>query len=457
MKTWKFLSLAFLSAMTTSALVSCQSDDVWQEVIPDEPTTEPTDQEVHTCPLILNVSKEDYPDALQTRSAEEWAANDKIYLTFTVDKTLTCGEATYDGSNWTISFVGSLTADETTQCTAVYIENVESTSNTQVNLNSQSAIYEDENAQYYYSGGSLSVTANLTPKMGRIRFAGTSSAKITVEGITCYTGYDYSTKKYTTASTAISATVASTGYTPYIYGSFTNTTAPRLNLITSTSGFSRSLPTTIYQKGESGYITIPTETSYTNWTNALVFDFNGKDLKLIPVTYSGDNFFLAETEMTKELYQAITGTNTYTTGLQTPIQLTPNSAAEVIKKMRTKTGIYFTLPNSYQWEYAAKGGKLTKGYTYAGSNILSEVGWYADNSNNTVHDVKQMTPNELGFYDMSGNVAEYTASSIDDSYWSSYGGSYTSSASDCTVTSYNSDYYYSSSSDDCGLRVALSH
>jgi hypothetical protein len=456
MKTLKFLSLAFLSAMTTSALVSCQSDDVWQEVIPDEPTTEPTDQEVHTCPLILNVSKEDYPDAPQTRSASAWTANDKIYLTFTVDKTLTCGEATYDGTNWSISFVGSLIADSTAQCTAVYVENAESTSNTQVNLNGQSAIYEDVNAKYYYSGGSLSVTASLTPKLGRIRFAGTSSAKITVEGITYYTGYDYSTKKYTTASTAISATVASTGYTPYIYGSFTNTTAPRLNIITSTTGFSRNLPTTIYQKGESGYITIPSETSYTNWTNALVFDFNGKDLKLIPVTYSYGNFFLAETEMTKEVYQAITGTNAYTTALQTPIILTPSNTSSLLTTMTTQVGITFRLPSESEWKFAAKGGNLTKGYTYAGSNTLSEVGWYADNSNNTLHDVKQLAPNELGFYDMSGNAAEHANYS---SIWYAYGGSYTSVAYSCTPSSCTTSYSSTSTSSsyEYGVRVALSH
>ena len=76
-------------------------------------------------------------------------------------------------------------------------------------------------------------------------------------------------------------------------------------------------------------------------------------------------------------------------------------------------GKRFALPTEAQWEYAARGGQKSKGYKYAGSNTLKEVGWYANwynaymNSNEVTHPVGQKLPNELGLYDMSGNVEEW--------------------------------------------------
>ena len=68
----------------------------------------------------------------------------------------------------------------------------------------------------------------------------------------------------------------------------------------------------------------------------------------------------------------------------------------------------FRMPTEAQWEFAAKGGNKGKGYTYAGSNTLSEVGWNLNDGRES-HPVKQKRPNELGIYDMSGNVYEWVA------------------------------------------------
>ena len=70
-------------------------------------------------------------------------------------------------------------------------------------------------------------------------------------------------------------------------------------------------------------------------------------------------------------------------------------------------GMTLQLPTEAQWHYAAQGGQKSKGYTYAGSNTLGDVAWYADNANGTTHPVASKLPNELGLYDMSGNVWEY--------------------------------------------------
>jgi formylglycine-generating enzyme required for sulfatase activity len=98
------------------------------------------------------------------------------------------------------------------------------------------------------------------------------------------------------------------------------------------------------------------------------------------------------------------------------------------------TGKKFALPTEAQWHYAAMGGQKSKGYTYAGSNTLADVAWYADNADGTTHPVASKQPNELGLYDMSGNVWEWTSDKKDDANAYGAGGSYTSASDYCKVS-----------------------
>ena len=79
------------------------------------------------------------------------------------------------------------------------------------------------------------------------------------------------------------------------------------------------------------------------------------------------------------------------------------------EKLSQKTGKTYVLPTEAQWEFAARGGKNSKAYKYSGSNTLGDVAWYDDNSDGNTHEVGTKTKNELGIYDMSGNVKEWCA------------------------------------------------
>lgn len=121
------------------------------------------------------------------------------------------------------------------------------------------------------------------------------------------------------------------------------------------------------------------------------------------------SYMIGETEVTQELWQAVMGNNpSYFKGANMPVeQVSWDDCQTFITILNQLTGKKFRLPTEAEWEYAARGGKQSKGYQYSGSNNLDDVAWYWDNSNGTTHPVKTKQPNELGIYDMSGNVYEW--------------------------------------------------
>ena len=137
------------------------------------------------------------------------------------------------------------------------------------------------------------------------------------------------------------------------------------------------------------------------------------------VTLTND-YYMGKYEVTQALWQAVMGSNPSNfKGDNLPVEeVSWNDCQEFISKLNSLTGRKFRLPTEAEWEYAARGGKKSRSYQYSGSSNISDVAWYDGNSVNKTHPVGTKQANELGIYDMTGNVWEWCSD-----WYSSYSSS----------------------------------
>ena len=180
-------------------------------------------------------------------------------------------------------------------------------------------------------------------------------------------------------------------------------------------------------KVEGGAFKMGAQSGNRNGTN---YDSEAYSNEMPVRSVSLSDYYIGETEVTQELWEAVMGRNpSEFKGSKKPVEsVSWNDCQKFIKKLNQLTGKTFRLPTEAEWEYAARGGNKSQGYKYSGSNNIDDVAWYWGNAYNGVdknspaygtHQVGTKFPNELGLYDMSGNVREW----CNDRY-----GDYTSSS-----------------------------
>lgn len=160
------------------------------------------------------------------------------------------------------------------------------------------------------------------------------------------------------------------------------------------------------------------------------------------VCHTVPTFSIGQTEVTRALWLAVMGGGNPSTDLYANYPITHKSwqeCQEFVATLNSLTGLSFSLPTEDEWEYAACGGRNTLAYTYSGSNTIGDVAWYYDGSQHGPygHIVATKAPNELGLYDMSGNIAEMCLDYRGVSFGqicAIRGGYYASTANDCKVT-----------------------
>ena len=184
------------------------------------------------------------------------------------------------------------------------------------------------------------------------------------------------------------------------------------------------------------------------------------------------DYYIGQTEVTQELWETVMSSNP--SGYKDPKKPVENVSwndivNDFLPKLNALTGKNFTLPTEAQWDFAARGGNKSKGYKYSGSNNPDEVAWYEENSDLKTHPVGLKQPNELGLYDMSGNVWEWCSDwygayraeaqvdptgPISGSNRVLRGGYYYESARSCRVS--DRDYIFPDYSDTIiGFRLAM--
>jgi len=131
------------------------------------------------------------------------------------------------------------------------------------------------------------------------------------------------------------------------------------------------------------------------------------------------SFWMGRFEVTQGQWQRVMGENPSNfKGLERPVEnVSWGDANDFLAQLGQQAGRNYRLPTEAEWEFAARGGNKSQGFPYAGADSLDEVGWYAENSGGAEIPVGRRAPNELGLFDMSGNVWEWCADWYDQAYY----------------------------------------
>ncbi len=212
---------------------------------------------------------------------------------------------------------------------------------------------------------------------------------------------------YTTSRQTVTI---SEGQTASISGSLTSSTSSsNANVLSSGSSSPSGNTITIPVKNGINIEMVKVEAGSFNMGATPEMQDPLEDEKPVHRVTLTNNYYIGKYEVTQALWKIVMGSNPSDfKGDDLPVETVSwNDCQDFISKLNAMTGKRFRLPTEAEWEYAARGGKKSRGYQYSGSNTIGDVAWYAGNRSSMTHAVGTKQPNELGIYDMTGNVWEW--------------------------------------------------
>ena len=406
-------------------------------------------------------------DKAETKGDNDtWTHQAAVFIQLTNGSDSQVLEATYNGGNGQWSIGGRLIWNESGwwdqspmdlagysggHCKCYYFErdedgygqNFERKQDGTLSLWPTTAIYYDDDAIFSIVDGELGVKAHLEPLTGRIRFAypgddhsGANWYYPGVYGMRSFVSLDLRSFELRSSTSYISTYVESNSeWSQYLYGFFAD---PERRVLTVADGkwsdpdcYERSFAEDILAPGCSNWTYLPLSDNHNEWyrypgsfysgTFGIndeefrviyvapgTFEMGGKDAQPIHTVTLTKGYYLCQAEVTKNFwYQVMGSPNDYANKSVPVTGKTWDEVQDFIAALNAKTGYRFRLPTEAEWEFAARGGLKSKGYMYSGSDRYSDVA--VQDWNWSPQAVKTRDANEISFFDMSGNVAEWVS------------------------------------------------
>lgn len=426
-------------------LAACTSD----EIIDDVNYNTENDTTEHVVPLILNVTRQHFDDEPQTRGeySNEWEDGTMLYVQLKNGSNWISGTATYVKSvnMWAIRYTGTIVQGTKQKCMLYYFVNPDRSDKDMVTFTTSTAVYMDGDATYNYQNGKVIINATLKPQTARIRFKGTPGQSVTVSGLEYLLYYDITNNTLERQSDffldEVTFEVGESGYTQMLYVNLSDKNERKLSVWENhQTSYNRVMNAPIMSEGSSGCLTIPTQSQSKGWTRKVhnvfednVLRFYWYEYRMIPVEggmfqmgnsqYGPihgvilDSYLIGETEVPQGLWYAVRRDKSgdKLSAYYAACHISWEECNVFCQKLNSFVGMSFRMPTEAEWEFAARGGNQSKGYQYSGSNYWQDV---AGSFNRFMYPIKRYKPNELGIYDMTGNVSEFCSDYYADDYYS---------------------------------------